>query len=149
MRYWEDFTVGETTDLGTVDVTREEIVEFAQRYDPQPFHLDEAAAERRPVRRADRERLAHRIALHGPVRAHDPARRGVDGLARRRGAALDGAGPAGRPPDRPRDGDRVRAFLEAPDRGTVFTTSEVLNQDGTVVMTMKARGFFGRRDPAS
>ena len=32
-----------------------------------------------------------------------------------------------------------------PDRGTVFTTSEVFNQDGTLVMTMNARGFFRRR----
>ena len=48
MRYWEDFAVGETTELGTVDVTRDEIVEFAQRYDPQPFHVDEAAADDGP-----------------------------------------------------------------------------------------------------
>jgi acyl dehydratase len=32
-----------------------------------------------------------------------------------------------------------------PDRGTVITESEVLNQDGAVVMTMRARGFFRRR----
>ena len=41
--YWEDFAVGETTELGIVEVTREEIVEFAQRYNPQPFHRDDAA----------------------------------------------------------------------------------------------------------
>jgi acyl dehydratase len=35
-----------------------------------------------------------------------------------------------------------------PNRGTVFTSSEVFNQDGTLVMTMKARGFFARRKPA-
>jgi acyl dehydratase len=32
-----------------------------------------------------------------------------------------------------------------PRRGTIFTTSEVLNQEGAVVMTLKARGFFARR----
>jgi acyl dehydratase len=34
-----------------------------------------------------------------------------------------------------------------PKRGTVFTTSEVFNQDGERVMTLKARGFFARRAP--
>jgi acyl dehydratase len=43
--YFEDLSVGETEHLGTYDVTREEIVEFAERYDPQPFHVDADAAE--------------------------------------------------------------------------------------------------------
>src|SRR5437773_7541979 len=43
-KYLEDFEVGETLELGSCHVTREEILEFARRYDPQPFHLDEAAA---------------------------------------------------------------------------------------------------------
>jgi acyl dehydratase len=43
----------------------------------------------------------------------------------------------------------VEPSSKRPDRGTVFTTSEVLNQDGTTVMTMKARGFFRRRKAAS
>ena len=44
MRYFEDFVVGEKITLGSIRVTREEIVEFAKRYDPQPFHIDEEAA---------------------------------------------------------------------------------------------------------
>src|SRR2546425_2611029 len=48
VRYWEDFRVGEVTELEPVDVTREEIVEFARRFDPQPFHVDEAAAAAGP-----------------------------------------------------------------------------------------------------
>src|SRR5437867_2941032 len=43
-KYLEDFEVGETLELGSCRVTREEILEFARRYDPQPFHVDEAAA---------------------------------------------------------------------------------------------------------
>jgi len=43
---YEDFTPGRVFDLGTVTVDREEMVEFARRYDPQPFHLDEEAARR-------------------------------------------------------------------------------------------------------
>jgi len=36
-----------------------------------------------------------------------------------------------------------------PDRGTIFTTSEVVNQDGTLVLTMRARGYFRRRPVAA
>ncbi|TAM10757.1 MAG: MaoC family dehydratase [Nevskiaceae bacterium] len=42
-RYWEDFHPGETLSYGEKRVTREEIVEFAREFDPQPFHLDDAA----------------------------------------------------------------------------------------------------------
>ncbi|MFT5441188.1 MAG: acyl dehydratase [Myxococcota bacterium] len=44
VRYYEDFEVGHITDVGSRRVTREEIVEFATRFDPQPFHIDDAAA---------------------------------------------------------------------------------------------------------
>ncbi len=43
--YWEDMTVGQTRDLGTVTPTAEEIIAFATQFDPQPFHLDEEAAK--------------------------------------------------------------------------------------------------------
>ena len=42
--YFEDFPVGEVVEFGDRVVTAEEIVEFAREFDPQPFHLDEAAA---------------------------------------------------------------------------------------------------------
>jgi acyl dehydratase len=46
MKYFEDFSVGQRTEFGSVEVTREEVIDFARRYDPQPFHLsDEAAAQ--------------------------------------------------------------------------------------------------------
>src|SRR3954453_10511224 len=46
MIYFEDLEVGAETDFGSYDVTREEVLEFARKYDPQPFHLsDEAAAK--------------------------------------------------------------------------------------------------------
>ncbi len=45
MLYWEDMEVGRQTEFGSYDVTREEVLEFARKYDPQPFHIsDEAAA---------------------------------------------------------------------------------------------------------
>jgi acyl dehydratase len=42
--HFEDIAVGETQTVGEREVTREEILEFAERYDPQPFHTDETAA---------------------------------------------------------------------------------------------------------
>jgi len=46
MIYFEDLTLGAETYFGSYDVTREEVLEFARKYDPQPFHLsDEAAAK--------------------------------------------------------------------------------------------------------
>jgi acyl dehydratase len=46
MIYFEDLVVGEEKLFGHYDVTREEVLEFARKYDPQPFHLsDEAAAK--------------------------------------------------------------------------------------------------------
>lgn len=43
-RWFEDFVLGERFEFGDRLVTQEEIVEFARRYDPQPFHVDPAAA---------------------------------------------------------------------------------------------------------
>ena len=46
MIYFEDLTVGDEVTYGTYEVTRDEVIEFARKYDPQPFHLsDEEAAK--------------------------------------------------------------------------------------------------------
>ncbi|MBB5710114.1 MaoC family dehydratase [Sphingomonas xinjiangensis] len=46
MQYLDDFSVGDRASFGRYEVTREEVLDFARKYDPQPFHLsDEAAAE--------------------------------------------------------------------------------------------------------
>jgi acyl dehydratase len=46
MRYFEDLEIGAETHFGPYEVTREEVLEFARKYDPQPFHLsDEEAAK--------------------------------------------------------------------------------------------------------
>lgn len=44
-RYYEDFEIGDTFEFGTRTLTQEEIVEFAEQYDPQPFHIDEQPAQ--------------------------------------------------------------------------------------------------------
>lgn len=46
MIYFEDLEIGTETDFGCYEVTRSEVLEFARKYDPQPFHLsDEEAAK--------------------------------------------------------------------------------------------------------
>lgn len=47
MKYFEDIAVGERTAVGRHTFTADEIKAFAARFDPQPFHVDEVAAERR------------------------------------------------------------------------------------------------------
>jgi len=53
VKYFEDLEVGETTRFGRYEVTREEIIEYARQFDPQPFHLDEEAARRAEERLLD------------------------------------------------------------------------------------------------
>src|SRR6476646_6440637 len=43
--FWEDFPVGQVREFGGYRVTREAVLAFAREFDPQPFHLDDAAAE--------------------------------------------------------------------------------------------------------
>ncbi|MET1411961.1 MaoC family dehydratase [Roseibium sp. HPY-6] len=40
-RYFEDFEAGQDLDLGSIEVTRDDIVEFATEFDPQDFHVSE------------------------------------------------------------------------------------------------------------
>jgi len=47
-RYLEDFGVGQVFKSGRKRVEKDEIFAFAREYDPQPFHLDEAAARQSP-----------------------------------------------------------------------------------------------------
>lgn len=46
MKTFEDFTVGSTDTFGDYLVTEAEIIEFAKKYDPQPFHTDPEFAEK-------------------------------------------------------------------------------------------------------
>ena len=47
-RWFEDYEVGGTYQLGSFSLSEAEIVEFAQRFDPQPFHIDPDAARASP-----------------------------------------------------------------------------------------------------
>jgi acyl dehydratase len=145
MRYWEDFAVGDVTAVGPVTVDAEEIVEFASRYDPQPFHLDEEAGKATPFGGLIASGWHTTALFMGMfVRAVllDSASLGSPGVDEIRWTA----------PVRPGDTLSGRSIVTDvqpsstnPDRGTVFTTNEVFNQDGVLVLSLKARGFFARR----
>jgi acyl dehydratase len=47
--YWEDFAPGAVREFGNKLVTREEVIRFATEFDPQPFHLNDEAAEAHPL----------------------------------------------------------------------------------------------------
>jgi acyl dehydratase len=144
MRYWEDFEVGEVTELGPVEVTEAEILEFARRYDPQPFHVDAEAAGESPFGGLIASGWHTTAVFMGMfVRGIllDSASLGSPGVEEIRWTA----------PVRP--GDRLSARVTIvdsqpsatnPTRGTVITSNDVRNQDGVTVMTLRARGFFAR-----
>jgi acyl dehydratase len=145
VRYWEDFAIGDVTELGTVDVTADEIVEFATKFDPQPFHIDEEAAKHGPfggLAASGWHTAALFMGMFVRTILLDSASMGSPGVEEIRWTA----------PVRPGDTlsgrvtvTDVQPSSKNPMRGTVFTISEVFNQDGELVMTMKARGFFARR----
>ena len=43
--FWEDFPVGQVREFGHMPVTREAVLAFAREFDPQPFHVDDQAAQ--------------------------------------------------------------------------------------------------------
>jgi acyl dehydratase len=49
-RYLEDFSVGQVFNSGRLRVDRDQIIAYAKQFDPQPFHLDEEAAQKSPFR---------------------------------------------------------------------------------------------------
>ena len=145
MRYFEDFEVGDVCELGPVSVSADEIVEFASRYDPQPFHIDPEAARSTPFggliasgwhTTALFMGMFVRSVLLGSASLGSPGVEEIRWTAPvRPGDTLTGRSTV----------TDARPSATNPGRGTVFTANEVFNQDGTVVMTLQARGFFARR----
>ena len=143
--YWEDFPVGKVTEFGGITLTQEDIMRFANEFDPQPFHVDEDAAKQ---------------SVFGGIIASGWH---TCGLAMRMmcDAYLLESASLGSPgvenirwlkPVRPGDTLRVRSVvLEArpleskPHVGLVRNRWEVLNQKGEEVMQMEGFGMFKRR----
>ncbi|HET7478141.1 MAG TPA: MaoC family dehydratase [Rubrobacteraceae bacterium] len=146
--YFEDFEPGMVFDFGERTIDREEIVAFAREYDPQPFHVDEESA---------RDSAFGGLIASGWHTAAIFMRLYVDALLSR-SASMGSPGVEELRWLKPvRPGDTLRASLTVldtapstrnPNRGTVHLYSEVRNQRGETVMTMKARGLFARRNGA-
>jgi acyl dehydratase len=148
-RYWEDFKVGEVEQIGAKRVGKDEIVAFAAQYDPQPFHVDAAAAQQSMyggliasgwhtcamvMRMMCDAYLLHSASVGSP---------GIDHLKWLK-------------PVRPGDTIRAqrttletRASKSRPEIGIVSNLWEVFNQDGEMVMSMQGYGMFRRRNPGS
>lgn len=142
--YFEDFFVGQEIDLGERTVSEDEIVAFAREFDPQPFHVDRAAAE---------------ASIYGGVIASGwhtcsmMMRMVVDGLmcsASSMGSpGLDGV--RWLKPLRAGDTLKVRylttgvkASNSKPDRGVVWSKWVASNQHGEEICTIEGMGMFGR-----
>src|ERR1017187_3005537 len=132
--YFEAFYVGQRFDsLGTYTVTAAEIKEFGQKYDPQPFHLDEAAGE---------GSFFHGLAASGWLTAAIVMRLRV--LSIRVSGGMIGAGAEEMRWTEPvRPGDTLRTEIEVigvryarkrKDYGVVTTTTKAINQNGQVVL---------------
>lgn len=143
--YFEDFELGKTIDVGSRTVSEEEIIEFAGKYDPQPFHVDKEAAQK---------------SIYGSIIASGWHTCGIIMRLMVDGFLKDSASMGSPGVDeirwiKPvRGGDtlhvsttalEVRPSASKPDRGVVVTRWEAKNQHGELVATITGMGMFRRR----
>lgn len=148
MQYYEDIEVGARASFGRYEVAHDEVVAFAAAYDPQPFHLDEAAAARTHF---------GRLSASGWHTCAMTMRMLVDNMAAHRQAGLGSPGI-----DELRwlkpvyPGDVLRCESEVlekrlsrsrPEMGLFKSRLTVFNQDDAAVMTMVSNGLIEVRDP--
>lgn len=146
--FWEDFPVGQVREFGGYLVTREAVLAFAREFDPQPFHLDDAAAE---------ASLFGRLAASGWHTCAIAMRMMCDAYLLE-SASLGSPGLeklSWKKPVYPGDTLHVRLeVLESRplasrrDVGILRSRWEVMNQDEETVLTMEGHGMFRRREPA-
>ncbi len=146
-RYFEDIAVGEERQFGSRTVTRDEIVEFAREYDPQPFHTDEAAAEKSMFGGIIASgwhtgSLMMRMLVDELLKEPNPAGLGSPGFDDLKWLK----------PVRPGDTLSVRTRCidkresnSRPDIGSCRFYTEVTNQHGDVVMSYIGIGLYKRR----
>ncbi|ELZ09830.1 MaoC domain-containing protein dehydratase [Natrinema thermotolerans DSM 11552] len=145
MRYYEDIEVGETREFGEYHVTKEEVLEFAEQYDPQPFHTDEEAAEESAFGELvasgwHTAAMCMRMLVDGPIQDRaSMGARGVDELRWKQ-------------PVKPGDTLSVRTEIvdkrvseSDPTRGYVDSKLEGINQDDDVVISWIGLGMIARR----
>ena len=143
--YFEDFEVGKTIEVGSCTVLEDEIIDFATRFDPQPFHVDKAAAAKS---------IYGGIIASGWHTCSMMMRVMVDGFLKD-AASLGSPGVDEVRWLKPvRGGDTLTVTTTAlesrpsssrPDRGVIATVWEAKNQHGELVATVKGMGMFLRR----
>lgn len=146
-RHFEQLEIGETVDCSSIDVTEEEMLEFATRYDPQPSHVDPDAAE---------QSMYGDLIASGWLTAALSARLLVLGYMNDN-ATLGGTGIDDLRWHRPvYPGDTLAVSVELVDKhpgeNPLFghTTAEVttVNQHGDEVLTMDGLGLVEKADAA-
>ena len=147
LRYFEDYALGTTYDCGSVSIDQAGIIAFAKEFDPQPFHVDPAAAATGPFGGLIASGwhtavLVMRLLVEQYL--SEEASLGSAGLDELRWPH----------PVRPGDTLRARATviesrrsLSKPDRGIIKTLVEAVNQDGRTVMRATAINFMLVRPP--
>lgn len=150
MQYFEDLPVGETAKFGRYEVTREEVIEFASKYDPQPFHLDDEAAAKTHFGRLSASGW-HTCAMTMAML--------VENLKKNRQAGLGSPGMDNLRWLKPVfPGDTLRCettVLEKrrsksrPEMGLFKSHLQVFNQNDEPVMEMTSNGLIEVRDPAA
>lgn len=144
-RYLDDLQPGQTFRTGGLTLTEAEIIDFAWRYDPQPFHLDTGAAERSPyggliASGFQSLALCFRLFIQTGVLAQSSL--GSPGIDELRWLA----------PVRP--GDTLHSEIEVlevrpssskPDRGIARLHYAAVNQRGETVMTFIIAHLLRRR----
>jgi acyl dehydratase len=153
--HFEDLKPGAVDEYGAYEITRDAIIRFARQFDPQPFHLDEAAAKHTMLGGLSASgwhtaSAAMRIAFDAYI--HDSSSMGAPGVEE-----LKWLKPV-RPGDVLRARRRIlgaRASSSRPEMGLVHISNEILNQADDVVMTqeffamMGRRGYDGGEEPAA
>jgi acyl dehydratase len=158
MKYFEDIAVGEAVELGSHTFTAEAIKDFAARFDPQPFHLDEAAAERSHFGAL----LAsgwHTVAMWMRLRIERERREEEERRARGEPSARLGPSPgfrdlrwlkpvfAGDTISYAAEVIETRPLKSRPGWGMVSSRSTGTNQRGELVLSFIAIGFVEQRQP--
>jgi len=145
LRYFEDFAVGDAFELGSRSLSQDQIIAFGRDYDPQPFHVDPEAAKSGPFGTLiasgwQTVGVFMSLLVHGLI--NDTVSLGSPGIEDIKWLRPVKAGD--------RLTGRVRICESTPsksrrDRGILKTEGELTNQDGELVMTIRAVNFFGRR----
>ncbi|MBI2771800.1 MAG: MaoC family dehydratase [Burkholderiales bacterium] len=147
--YWEDLQPGTVRDLGTISADAQEIKDFAEQFDPQPFHLDEAAGKRSiygGMCASGWHTCAMAMRLTVDNFLNESSSMGSPGLESLRWLK----------PVYPGDTLNLRhTILESrplrkrTDIGLVRSTWDLFNQNGEKVLQMEGYGMFRRREPAT